>query len=99
MNGSNVKKIDYAAGISAILLALIYVGAFIYFGAFWAYPSSAEISEQLGYLSDNHLTISVVYFSMYILFGVILSVLVWGYMKNTPQASHFICVNSLLYLA
>jgi hypothetical protein len=73
-----VKKIDHVSGLCAIFLALIYIGAFIYFGVFWAYPYSAEVSEQLGYLTDNHLSISVVYFSIYALFGVVLSVLVLG---------------------
>jgi len=73
-----VKRIEYVAGLSAILLALIYIGAFIYFGAFWAYPHSGEVSEQLGYLADNQLVISIVYFSIYAVFGVVLSVLVLG---------------------
>jgi hypothetical protein len=74
----DVKINDYTFGFSAIILALIYVAAFIYFGVFWAYPHSAEISEQLVYLSANHLQISTVYFSIYIFFGVVLSVLVLG---------------------
>ena len=73
-----MKKVDYASGLCAIFLALIYIAAFLYFGAFWAYPHSAEVSEQLEYLSRNHLSISIVYFSIYILFGVVLSVLVLG---------------------
>ena len=76
--GVKVNKIDYVSGFCAILLALIYIGAFIYFGCFWAYPYSAEASEQLEYLSENHLLISIVYFSIYILFGAALSVLVLG---------------------
>lgn len=78
MKGSQVKKIDNVAGLCAIFLALIYVGAFIYFGFFWAYPYSAEIAEQIGYLSDNHLLIGSIYFCIYALFGVVLSVLVLG---------------------
>lgn len=84
-----MRKVEYVSGICAILLAIIYIGAFIYFGAFWAYPHSAEVSEQLKYLTDNHLVISSVYFSIYALFGVVLSVLVLGLYENhsTPKTA------------
>ena len=81
-----MKKIDYVSGFCAIFLAVIYIGAFIYFGGFWAYPHTAEASVQLRYLSDNHLLISAIYVCIYILFGVVLSVLVLGLYEK-----HSIC--------
>lgn len=73
-----MNKADYCSGLCAIFLALTYVGAFVYFGVFWDYPHSADATEQLAFLSNNHFSISLVYFSIYTLFGVVLSVLVLG---------------------
>ncbi|ASP40871.1 hypothetical protein CHH28_08935 [Bacterioplanes sanyensis] len=73
-----MKKIDYIAGYSGIALALIYIAAFVYFGAFWAYPHSAGEAERLAYLADNQVVISSVYYLIYAIFGVVLSGLVLG---------------------
>jgi len=40
---SNLQKV---AGISAIVVALIYIVAFVYFGAFWAYPIEGSASQR-----------------------------------------------------
>ena len=79
-------------------MALIYIGAFIYFGVFWAYPHTAEVSDQLRYLSDNHLLIGAIYFSIYILFGVVLSVLVLGlYEKHSIYKPRFLSKIATLF--
>lgn len=66
------------AGWSAILLGLIYVAAFVYFGAFFAYPAGGSPADKMRFLADHQLAVSVVYFSIYVLFGVLLAVLVVG---------------------
>ena len=66
------------SGFAAILLGLIYIGAFIYFGAFFAYPAAGTPAEKMRFLADHQLAVSVVYFSIYVLFGVVLAVLVVG---------------------
>ena len=66
------------SGFAAILLGLIYIGAFIYFGAFFAYPAGGSPAEKMRFLADHQLAVSVVYFSIYVLFGVVLAVLVVG---------------------
>lgn len=79
----NLQKL---AGVAAIALALIYVGAFIYFGVLWEYPSDGTNAEKIRYLSTNHSAVTLVYLSIYVLFGVVLSVLVVGLherLKNT----------------
>lgn len=73
-----MKNLQKLAGISAISEALIYIVAFIYFGAFWAYPSTASPAEKMAYLAENHLIFSTMYFLMYVVFGVFLAVLVVG---------------------
>jgi len=66
------------SGFSAILLGLIYIAAFVYFGAFFSYPVSGAPEEKMRFLSDHQLEVSVVYFSIYVLFGVLLAILVVG---------------------
>ena len=66
------------AGIASIALALTYVAGFVYFGGFWAYPSTGNAEEKIRYLSDNHLSFTLVYLAIYVLFGVVLSVVVVG---------------------
>lgn len=73
-----MKNLQKLAGISAIAEALIYLVAFIYFGALWSYPSAGNPAEKMAYLAENHLIVSAIYFLMYVMFGVFLAVLVVG---------------------
>ncbi|WP_206202564.1 DUF4386 family protein [Thioalkalivibrio sp. XN279] len=66
------------AGLSAISLGLIYIAAFVYFGAFFSYPASGSPADKMRFLADHQLAISVVYLSIYVLFGVLLAILVVG---------------------
>ena len=66
------------AGMSALLQALIYIAAFIYFGAFWSYPYDGNPQEKMTYMAENQLVFSLMYFLMYVMFGVFLAVLVVG---------------------
>lgn len=66
------------AGLAAILLGLIYIAAFIYFGAFFAYPAGGSPAEKMRFLAEHQRAVSVVYFSIYVLFGVLLAILVVG---------------------
>ena len=93
-----MKKINYFSGLCAIFLALIYIGAFIYFGAFWAYPYSAEVADQIFYIEENHISIGIVYFSIYALFGVVLSVLVLGlYEKHSTLKTQYLSKLATLF--
>jgi len=75
------------SGFSAILLGLIYIAAFVYFGAFFSYPVSGAPEEKMRFLSDHQLEVSVVYFSIYVLFGVLLAILVVGVHEILKDAS------------
>ena len=72
---NNLQKV---AGVSAIFEALIYISAFFYFGAFWAYPAEGTASEKMVYLAENQFSFSAIYFLMYVVFGALLAVLVVG---------------------
>lgn len=72
-----VKQLQKTGGICAILEALIYISAFIVYGGVLMYPSAnANVSERLKFLSDNQLLLTIINFSSYVLFGILLAVLV-----------------------
>jgi len=72
-----LKKIQKIGGICAILEALIYIFAFIIYGGILVYPNAnASAVEQLSFLTDNYLTLSILNLISYVLFGIILAVLV-----------------------
>lgn len=72
-----LKKIQKIGGVCAILEALIYISAFIVYGGILVYPkANASIAEELNFLSDNHLTLSILNLVTYVLFGILLAVLV-----------------------
>jgi hypothetical protein len=75
------------AGFAAILLGLIYVAAFVYFGALFSYPASGTPEEKMRFLVDHQLAVSVAYFSIYVLFGILLAVLVVGVHELLQEAS------------
>jgi len=90
---NNLQKI---AGVSAILEALIYLVAFVYFGAFWAYPAEGTSLEKMTYLTENQLVFSMIYFLMYAVFGVFLAVLVVGLYEKLKQTNDpFVKVGSV----
>ena len=72
-----LKKIQKIGGVFAILEALIYIFAFIVYGGILVYPdANASTVEELNFLSDNHLTLSILNLVSYVLFGILLAVLV-----------------------
>lgn len=73
-----MKDLQKLAGISAIFEGLIYIAAFVYFGAFWSYPVDGSPVEKMTYMAENQVTFSIMYFLMYIVFGVFLGMLVIG---------------------
>ena len=83
MNG-----IQKSAGIASILLALIYVSAFTFFGVFWDFPSDADAAEKMRYLGDNQLTLSSIMFLIYVVFGCVLSILVVGINQRLQSSAN-----------
>ena len=81
---NNLQKLS---GISAIFEAVIYIGAFVYFGMFWEYPFEGSASEQMAYLVENQFVVSAIYFLMYGVFGVFLAILVVGLYEKLKLAN------------
>ena len=71
-----MKGLQKLAGISAISEGLIYIIAFVYFGAFWSYPVDGSPAEKMTHLAENQFLFSMMYFLMYVVFGLLLAVLV-----------------------
>jgi hypothetical protein len=71
------KKLQKIGGLCAIFEAFIYIAAFIVYGGILVYPNAnASVVEELNFLSDNHLTLSILNLISYVLFGILLAVLV-----------------------
>jgi len=71
------KKLQKIGGVCAILEGFIYIVAFLIYGAILVYPdTNASVSERLDFLTENHLIFSLLTFTSYILFGILLVVLV-----------------------
>lgn len=70
---NNIQKIG---GVAAICEALIYISAFIFFGVFFNFPVEASHAQQLAFLTENQLSISIINLTMYVIFGILLTVLV-----------------------
>ena len=81
------------SGVSALSLALIYISAFTYFGAFWSFPHDGSSLQKMTYLAEYQVVISFVFFLMYVVFGVLLAVLVTGLhekLKHTNNSANLI---------
>ncbi len=84
------------AGVSAVSEGVIYIIAFVYFGAFWSYPADGNPTEKMMYLAENQFLFSMIYFLMYVVFGVLLAVLVTGlYERLKHTNSSVVTVGSL----
>ena len=70
---NNLQKMG---GVAALLEAILYVSAFIFFGVFLAFPSQAGMMETLAFLKENQTSLMMVNFFIYIVFGTFLVVLV-----------------------
>ena len=70
---NNLQKFG---GVAALCEAALYILAFVFFGAFWDYPISADDAQKLVFLANNQVIISIVNLTMYVIFGLFLAVLV-----------------------
>ncbi len=71
-----MNKLQKIGGVFAIFEAIIYVSAFVFFGAFWSFPTDADSVQKFAFLAENQVILSIVNFIMYVLFGIFLAVLV-----------------------
>lgn len=83
-----MNKLQKLGGAAAITEAAIYVFAFIIFGAVINNPAAgADPSEILVHLTNNQLLLTITNLIIYVLFGIVLSVLVLAIYERT-KAQH-----------
>ncbi len=70
---ANLQKI---AGSAALFEAFIYISAFVFFGVFWDFPINASDTQKIAFITDNQIIMSLVNLTMYVVFGMLLSILV-----------------------
>ncbi len=83
------------AGVSAICEAIIYIAAFVYFGAYWSFPSEGSALEKMTYLAEHQLLFSCVYFVIYVVFGVLLAVLGVGLNEKLQTNNALVKIGSV----
>lgn len=69
----NLQQIGGGAALSE---AIIYLSAFVFFGAVWDFPSDANVVQKLTFLAQNQVVFTIVNLVMYVVFGIFLAVLV-----------------------
>ena len=96
---SNLQKIG---GVAALVEAIIYISAFVFFGAFWNSPSGADAAQQFAFLAENKTVLFVVNFVMYVLFGIVLAVLVLALherlKKGAPTLSSLAAIFGVIWV-
>ncbi len=84
---TDLNKLQKAGGVAALLEGAIYLSAFIFYGIFWKYPTSADAAEKLAYLTDNKWPLYCATLFVYVFFGLILAVLVLALHEKMKEAA------------
>ena len=96
---NNLQKLG---GVAALLEAVIYLAAFVVYGAVLEYPTDPDFIQTLTFLSDNQLLLSVMNLTAYVLFGILLAVLVLAlherFKEDSPALSQFAAVFGLVWV-
>ncbi len=97
-----MNNLQKTGGVSALLESVIYVSAFVFFGAFWNFPVDADAVKQFAFLAENQVILSIVNLIMYVLFGIILAVLVLALHErlkgNTPILSQIASIFGVVWV-
>lgn len=97
-----MNKLQKVGGVFAIFEAIIYVSAFVFFGAFWNFPTDADSVQTFAFLAENQVTLSIVNLIMYVLFGIFLAVLVLAINErlksNTPTLSQIASIFGVVWV-
>jgi len=96
---SNLQKFG---GMAAISQALIYILAFIVYGAVLQYPTGSDLMHKFQFLADKQLLLSVMNLIVYVLFGILLAVMVLAVHERLKAKagalSRFACVFGFLWV-
>ena len=96
---SNLQKVG---GVAALFEAIIYISAFVFYGAIWDYPANADSTQKFSFLADNQVALSIVNLFMYVIFGIFLAVLVLSLYErlknNAPALSQATAVFGIVWV-
>jgi hypothetical protein len=97
---SNLQKLG---GLAAITEAIIYISAFVFFGAIWGFPTDISTIQKLAFLAESQLVLSIVNLVMYVLFGIVLAVLVLAlferFKHKSPALSQLAVIFGVIWVA
>jgi len=97
-----VNNLQKLGGMAALSEAIIYVSAFVFFGAFWHFPSGADSAQKFAFLAENQIIFSIANLIMYVLFGILLAVLVLAInerlKKNSPSLSQVAAIFGVIWV-
>ena len=100
---TRIHKLQKMAGYALVMQALIYISAFVFYDAFWHYPSDAADVEKLAFLQQNISTIIVADLLLYLLFGALLTIIVIAaharFIHSTPYLIQFASVFGIIWVA
>tara|TARA_R100001443_G_scaffold113498_1_gene128298 strand:- start:24075 stop:24743 length:669 start_codon:yes stop_codon:yes gene_type:complete len=100
--GRAMNNLQKAGGVTALLQAAIYMSAFVFFGAFWNFPADADAVQKFAFLAENQGILSIVTFTIYVLFGILLAVLVLALHErlkvNTPILSQMAAIFGVVWV-
>ncbi len=97
-----MNKLQKVGGAVALFEATIYISAFVFFGAFWNPPVDVDTVQKIAFLADNQVLLSTVNFIMYVLFGILLTVLVVALYErvkiNSPTLSQIASIFGIIWV-
>ena len=97
-----MDNLQKSGGVAALLEAAIYISAFVFFGAFWNFPTDADTVQKFAFLAENQGVLSIANFIMYVLFGILLAVLVLALHErlkmNTPILSQIASIFGIVWV-
>ena len=90
---SNLQKFG---GMAAISQALIYILAFIVYGAVLQYPTGSDLMHKFQFLADKQLLLSVMNLIVYVLFGILLAVMIIYKLYEEVSRQHMMDMNPMM---
>jgi hypothetical protein len=82
-----MNNLQRLGGVAALSEAAIYVLAFLLYGTVLASPVGVSVVERFQFLSEHQAALSILNFTMYVVFGVILVVLVMALDERLKEKS------------
>ena len=91
-----MRQLQRLSGFSAIGEGIIYILAFLYFGALWEFPHGGDSTQIMSFMREHQFSFSAINFLMYIIFGCLLAIVVIGiYQKLVDKCPALVQVATL----